>query len=172
MVFNKDMRLHTLRALGAVACVLSLSAACRSSAAAQDISRLLVVTDVKTGWFDNGVENGMNKLVPTLMLTLKNASNETIKLVQLNAVIRRVGETEEWGGAYTRAIGSEGLAPGASTKQIVLRSQLGYTGIESRNAMLKNKLFVDAHIQLFVKYGGANWVKLGEYPVARELLTQ
>ena len=165
------MRLHTLRTLIAIVCLLSLSA-CRSSAATEDISKLLAVTDVKTGWFDAGIENGMNKLVPTIMLTLKNVSKEKLNLVQLNAVIRRVGETEEWGGAYTRAIGSEGLAPGASTKEIVLRSNLGYTGIEPRNVMLKNSNFVDAHIQLFAKYGGANWVKLGEYPVARQLLVQ
>ena len=155
----------------ALACLVSLSA-CRSSAAPRDIGQLLTVTDVKTGWYDAGVENGMNKLVPTIMLTLKNVGHETVSLVQLNAVIRRVGETDEWGGAYTRAIGSEGLAAGASTKQIVLRSNLGYTGVEPRSVMLKNKNFVDTHIQLFAKYGGANWVKLGEYPVARELLTQ
>ena len=165
------MRLHTLRTLIAIVCLLSLSA-CRSSAATEDISKLLAVTDVKTGWFDAGIENGMNKLVPTIMLTLKNVSNEKVSLVQLNAVIRRVGEKDEWGGAYTRAIGSEGLPPGASTKQIALRSNLGYTGIEPRNVMLKNSNFVDAHIQLFAKYGGANWVKLGEYPVARQLLVQ
>jgi len=92
------MRLHTLRTLIAIVCLLSLSA-CRSSAATEDISKLLAVTDVKTGWFDAGIENGMNKLVPTIMLTLKNVSKEKLNLVQLNAVIRRVGETEEWGGA-------------------------------------------------------------------------
>jgi hypothetical protein len=110
--------------------------------------------------------------VPTLTIRLKNVSPQKVALVQLNAVIRRVGETEEWGGAYTRAIGSDGLAPGASTPPIVLRSNLGYTGVEPRNVMLKNSQFVDAHIQLFGKYGGANWAKLGEYPITRELLTQ
>jgi hypothetical protein len=159
------------KALAAVACLVSL-AACRSSAAGQDITKLLAVTDVKTGWFDAGIENGMNKLVPTIILTLKNTSTEKVTLVQVNAVIRRVGEKEEWGGAYTFAIGSEGLAPGASTKQIVLRSNLGYTSVEPRNVMLKHRQFVDAHIELFAKHGGTNWVKLGEYPVARELLTQ
>ena len=166
------MASRSLRGLVAViACLLSLSA-CRGSASSQNISKLLAVTDVKTGWFDAGIENGMNKLVPTIMLTLKNASNDRIALVQLNAVIHRVGEKEEWGGAYTMAIGSEGLAPGASTKRFVLRSNLGYTGVQPRNVMLQHKEFVDAYIQLFGKYGGAVWVKLGEYPVARELLTQ
>jgi hypothetical protein len=157
--------------LAALACLVTFSA-CRSSAANQDVSKLLAVTDVKTGWYDAGVENGMNKLVPTIMLTLKNVSRDAVSLVQLNAVIRRVGEPDEWGGAYLRAIGSEGLAPGASTKLIVLRSNLGYTGVEPRTVMLKNSHFVDTHIQLFAKYGGAEWAKLGEYPVARELLTQ
>jgi len=163
------MRLRWLSALGLLAVSLS---ACGGSRSNQDISKLLAVTDVKTGWFDAGIENGMNKLVPTIMLTLQNASHEKITQVQLNAVIRRIGEKEEWGGAYTRAIASEGLAPCASTKPIVLRSNLGYTGVEPRNVMLKNSNFVDAQIQLFAKYGGANWVKLGEYPVARVLLAQ
>jgi hypothetical protein len=158
--------------------VLALAVVCFSgcgssaSSSSQDITKLVAVSDIKTGWFDAGIENGMNKLVPTVTITLKNVSQQKVALVQLNAVIRRVGETEEWGGAYTRAIGSEGLAPGASTPPIVLKSALGYTGIEPRNVMLKNSQFVDAHIQLFAKYGGSSWAKLGEYPISRELLTQ
>src|SRR5262245_51138995 len=100
--------------------VLALSTlaapACRSSASGGDITKLVTPTDIKTGWYDAGIENGMNKLVPTLMLKLKNGSGGPVSQVQLNAVIHRVGETEEWGGAYIRAIGSEALAPGASTK--------------------------------------------------------
>jgi hypothetical protein len=147
---------------------------CSSAASpAQDVSKLLVATDVKTGWFDAGVENGMNKLVPAMVVTLKNVGQQNISLVQLNAVIRRVNEKDEWGGAYIRqAIGSAGLAPGASTPPLVLKSNLGYTGTEPRAVMLKNSQFVDAHIQLFAKQGGSSWAKLGEYPIARELLTQ
>jgi hypothetical protein len=167
-VSNKVMR----RSFLIVAALAALSACARSSPSTQDITKLVQVTDVKTGWFDAGIENGMNKLVPSLTVRLKNVSQQKVALVQLNAVIRRVGETEEWGGAYTRAIGSNGLEPGGSTPPIVLRSSLGYTGIEPRNVMLKNGQFVDAHIQLFAKYGGANWAKLAEYPISRELLTQ
>jgi hypothetical protein len=156
------------------ACLVSL-AGCRGSSTPTDITKLVALNDVKTGWFDAGVEKGLNKLVPTVELTLKNVSNETVSLVALNAVVRRIDENkvdEEWGGAYTMAIGSGGLAPGASTKAIALRSQLGYTGTETRALMLKNHQFVDVRVQLFVKYGGDQWVKLGEWPVARDLLTQ
>jgi hypothetical protein len=119
-----------------------------ASSSSQDITKLITVADVKTGWFDAGVENGMNKLVPTLTLTLKNSSQQKVALVQLNAVIRRVGETEEWGAPTP-----------ARSVRMVWRLALHfahrpevepqYTGIEPRNVMLKNSQFVDAHIQLF-----------------------
>ena len=136
------------------------------------ITELVEPVDVRTGWFDAGVENGMNKLLPTVTLTLKNVSSEPVANVQLNAVIRRVGETEEWGGAFQKVIGMDGIPPGGTTKPIVLRSNLGYTGIEPRSQMLKNSQFVDAHVQVFAKHGGDQWTKLGEWQIAREMLTQ
>jgi hypothetical protein len=139
----------------------------------EDVTELLAPVEVKTGWFDAGLENGKNKLVPTVILSLKNVSNEPVSSVQLNAVIRRVGDGEEWGGAFVnRAIGTDGLPPGASTKPIALRSSLGYTGTEPRAQMLKNSKFVDARVEVFAKHGGKPWAKIGEWPIARELLTQ
>jgi hypothetical protein len=152
--------------------LFALSAAACGGGSGLPINKLIQPVDVKTGWFDAGIEDGKNKLVPTVMLTLKNVSSEQVANVQLNAVIRRVGETDEWGGAYQKVIGNDGIAPGGSTKPIVLRSNLGYTGIEPRAQMLKNKLFVDAQVQLFAKHGGAQWTKLGEWQIARELLVQ
>ena len=149
-----------------------LSAVACGSGAQQPITKLVEPVNVKTGWFDAGVENGMNKLVPTAMLSLKNVSAEPVANVQLNAVIRRVGETEEWGGAFTKVVGTEGIPPGGQTKPIILRSNLGYTGIDPRAQMLKNRQFVDASVQVFAKHGGNQWVKLGEWPIARDLLTQ
>ena len=140
--------------------------------ASQPITSLVEPVDVRTGWFDAGVENGQNKLVPTITLTLKNVSQEPVANVQLNAVIRRVGETEEWGGAFQKVVGMEPIPPGGTTKPIVLRSNLGYTGTEPRAQMLKNSQFVDAHVQVFAKHGGNQWTKLGEWQIAREMLTQ
>ena len=151
--------------------ILIAAAACGSSPS-QPISKLVEPVDVRTGWFDAGVEDGKNKLVPTVMLTLKNVSSEPVANVQLNAVIRRVGETEEWGGAFQKVIGMEAVPPGGASKPIVLRSNLGYTGIEPRAQMLKNSQFVDAHVQVFAKHGGNQWTKLGEWQIAREMLTQ
>src|SRR6186713_1159095 len=128
---SKSSDVVSNRVMTRLACLFlamaALSGCAGSASSSQDVSKLLAVTEVKTGWFDAGLENGKNKLVPMLTITLKNVSQQNVALVQLNAVIRRVGEDEEWGGAYTRAIGSPGLAPGQSTPPIVLRSNLGYT---------------------------------------------
>ena len=157
------------RILLVIACVAAASC---SSGASEPITALVEPVEVRTGWFDAGVENGMNKLLPTITLTLKNVSREPVANVQLNAVIRRVGETEEWGGAFQKVVGMDAIPPGGSTKPIVLRSNLGYTGTEPRAQMLKNSQFVDAFVQVFAKHGGKQWTKLGEWKIAREMLTQ
>lgn len=164
------MRFTSLVTLVLALVLTSSTAACRGPAV--DIAKALQVAEMSTGWFDAGIENGKNKLVPTVTLTFKNASAAPVTTVQLNAIFRRIGETEEWGGAYVRLIGGEGLAPGASTTPIVLRSQLGYTGIEPRAQILQNHLFVDVYVQVFAKHGSAQWAKLGEWPVKRALAVQ
>lgn len=135
-----------------------------------DLTKGLEVEVVSTGWFDAGIVNGKNKLVPTISVRLKNSSDQTLSTLQLNAVFRRAGEKDEWGSRFLPVVGSEGLQPGATTGASVLKSQLGYTGTESRLDMLKNSLFVDASVELFAKYGAVQWVKIGEYPIARQLI--
>ena len=68
---------------GAVVC----SAACGP---AVDLTKGLQVTVVNTGWFDVGIVNGQNKLVPTVSFTLKNASEQKLVSLQVNALFRRV----------------------------------------------------------------------------------
>ena len=158
----------------ASACLLLLlafvSAGCGPTV---DLTKGLQVTVVSTGWFDLGIVNGQTKLVPTVSFTLKNVSDQKLVTLQINALFRRAGENDEWGSAFLTAIGSEGLAPGASTPPLTAKSQLGYTGSDQTRAeMLANTHFVDARVQLFAKYGPTQWVKVGEFPIVRELLTK
>jgi hypothetical protein len=150
--------------------VAALAVSCRSPQI--DLGQALEVTDVTTGWFDAGVVDNKNKLVPSISFRLKNKDSTIPGSVQLNAVFRRIGEGEEWGSAFIRAVGSNGLAAGASTDPIVLRSTLGYTSTDPRAQMLSSRYFVDAQVQLFAKYGSAQWAKLGDYKIQRLLLTK
>lgn len=137
-----------------------------------DVTRALAITDVRTGWFDAGINNGQNKLVPSVAFTLRNVDEGVVGGVQINAIFKRVGENDGWGEHYVQAIDRDGIQPGAASKEIVLRSNLGYTGTESRVQMLRHAQFVDARVEIFGKQGRGGWVKIGEYNIERQLLTE
>jgi hypothetical protein len=134
---------------------------------------VLEPVDVTTGWYDAGIlEDGKNKLVPSVSLKLRNKSGEPIDGVQINAIFRRVNEQEMWGEHYGWAVQREELAPGQATQEIVLRSALGYTGEQPRMQILQHKDFTDAKVEIYLKKGSQVWAKLGEFPIERQLLTQ
>ena len=138
----------------------------------REVENDLRIVDVHTGWYDIGVlPGGVNKLVPSVSFELENISERDIASVQLNAVFRRNGEDIAWGEHFVRAIDTDGLAAGATTESIVLRSTLGYTGPQSRLRMLRNQQFVDAKVEVFGKHGSRTWVKMAEFPIERQLLT-
>jgi hypothetical protein len=138
-----------------------------------DPTTALVPTEVVTGWYDAGiVEGNLNKLVPSISLKLKNASDSPVRSVQINAIFKRVNEVEMWGEHYGWAVQRQPLAPGGTTEDLVLRSGLGYTGEQPRLQMLQNKEFVDAKVEIFLKQGSRVWAKLAEFPIERQLLTQ
>jgi hypothetical protein len=163
------MPLMTMRLL---LCVLSatLVAGCERS---REIERELQVLDVETGWFDAGiVAGGLNKLVPTATLRLQNVSDREISSVQLNAIFRRVGTEESWGEHFFYGIDRNGLEAGATGEPLVIRSNLGYTGEQPRLQMLQNVDFVDVRMELYGKHGSRTWVKLGEFDIERQLITE
>ena len=139
----------------------------------REVEKDLKIVGVHTGWYDTGgLPGGVNKLVPSISLELENVSDRDIASVQLNAVFRRIGEDYSWGEHYVRGIDADGLAAGSRTESIVLRSTLGYTGPETRDQMLRNKEFVDAKVEVFGKHGRRMWVKMAEFSIERELLTE
>ena len=163
-MYNRGMMRRTVVCVAA----LALLTGCVRS---RDVQTDLKLVDVRTGWYDAGIVQGQNKLVPSISLKIRNVSSEDISNVQVNAIFRRIGEQEAWGEHFVRAIDSNGLKAGATGGDIVLRSNLGYTSETSRADMLKNSQFVDARVEIFGKHGSRTWAKMGEFPVERKLLT-
>jgi hypothetical protein len=138
-----------------------------------DLTKGLEVAVVNSGWYDLGIVNGQSKLVPTIVFTLRNTSDQKLVTLQINALFRRVTENTEWGSGFLTVAGSQGLAPGATSDPVTIKSQLGYTGSDqSRQEMLQNSQFVDAKVELFAKYGSTQWVKVGAFPITRQLMTK
>ena len=134
---------------------------------------VLEPVDVTTGWHDLGIlQDGKNKIVPSVQLKLRNKSDQPIDGVQINAIFRRVGEQEMWGEHYGWAVRKDALAPGATTGVLVMRSALGYTGEQARIQIMQHKDFIDAKVEIYLKKGSQTWAKLGDFPIERQLLTQ
>jgi hypothetical protein len=160
--------MRTQALLGCLLLVALVLGGCRS----REVEKDLRITDVSTGWYDAGIVNGQNKLVPSVSFRIENISQEPIDGVQINAVFRRVNEPEAWGDRLIRGVGDEGLDPGATGRTLVVRSERGYTGDEPRLQMLENSQFVDAKVELFGKHGSRTWVKMAEFQIDRELITE
>ena len=137
-----------------------------------DLTKGLEIVDASTGWYDAGPVNGQNKLVPSISFKLKNISGQPLVALQINAVFRRVSDKDEWGSAFMAVTRSNGLPPGATSQPITINSQLGYTGTDPRAQMLQNSQFVDAKVDLFAKYASLQWVRIGEHPIERRLITR
>ena len=138
-----------------------------------DLTRELKVESVSTGWYEaTGTDSSQIKLVPALSFRLKNISAQKLGTLQVNAVFKRIDQDHEWATGFLTAAGSAGLAPGAVTNVLFVSSPLGYTGTESRFDLLKNSHFVDAKVEMFAKYAATEWVPVGEYAIARQLIDQ
>jgi len=161
------------RIAGLLVCVAAglfavvLSAGCRRTVDVESALRLEAVT---TGWADAGPVGTNNKLVPVVSFTVKNATDQTLAPVHVNAVFRRVGEAAEWSNSMVIAAGSSGLAPAAQTGRLVIKGDVGYTGSDPQWDLLKNSQFVDATVDLFARYGSRQWAPVGEYRIARQIV--
>ena len=156
------------------ACLAALLLAASSAACAPDVdlTKGLQIVDVSTGWFDAGIVNGQNKLVPAMSFKLKNVSNQKLSVIQVNVLFKQVNNPAEWGSGFITVVGSKGLEPGATTEKLMVKSNLGYTGSDqTRQEMLQNSHFIDARAEFSAKYGSVQWARLAEFPITRTLIT-
>lgn len=159
----------------AVALVLVAMAATlpsRCGRAEPDVKVAIELIDVVTGWYDAGVVNGQNKLVPMISFRIRNKADRPISGVDLNAVFRLINDPEELGAQLVRGIDRSGLPPQGVAGPFVMRSHLGYTGEQARVQMLQHSQFKDAQVEIFAKHGSGLPTKLAEYKIARQLLTR
>jgi len=149
------------------AAALAGAASCGASGTVQQ----LTFTDVTSGYHDEGVVNGENKIVPEISFRLKNTGGEPVGSVQLNVHFRAEGADGNMDEMLTRATDSGGLAPQQSSAVITVRSKVGYTSQQARAEMLRNSQFRDVHVRVFAKSGSSQWAQIGEFTVDRKLIT-
>src|SRR4051812_5350992 len=123
-----------------------------------DLKQALQVTDVSSGWFDAGIQNGKNKLVPSVTFKLKKNSDVKLSSVSLNLTFKFPGSEDHAEDVYVQSVPFEG----DETKPIVVRTQWGYTGDppQTRAEILKHSQFRDIEAQIFAKQSSSQWVEL------------
>ena len=150
-----------------LAAAIMLLVACAGS---PDLKQSLQVTDVATGWFDAGVVDGKNKLVPSVTFSLRNTSDATIDTAALNVVFKNLATGEEHDSIFVQRVDFENK----QTRPITIRSQTGHTGDppQTRAEMLKHSNFQDMEVVLFIRQSSSQWVELHKARVERQLLTR
>lgn len=154
-----------------LAAVLVLAAVVTACGPAGTVQQL-VFADVGTGYHDEGIVNGENKIVPQISFRLQNTGAEPVGTVQLNVHFRVDGADGNMDEVLVRVPGDNEIAPQATTDVITVRSKVGYTSLAPRAEMLQNSQFRDVSVRVFAKGGSSQWAQIGEFTVDRTLIFQ
>jgi hypothetical protein len=153
--------------------VLSVAIACSRSV---DVKQALEVTDTSSGWFDAGIVDGKNKIVPSVTFTLRKKPDVDLSAIALNIAFRYVpppgsNVEEPWEDVFVQRAEFKN---GNETDPLVVRLPNGYTGEppQSRLEMLKNSQFRDVRARIFAKYSSSQWVEIGTVDVQRQLIVR
>ncbi len=156
----------TLFVCGLLAAALS----CGACGKPVDLKQAVQVTDVSSGWFDAGVQNGKNKLVPSVTFKLRKNADVNLTSISLNLTFIFTDSQEHADDVYVQSVPFQGV----ETAPIVVRSKWGYTGDppQTRAQMLQNSHFRDMEVQIFAKQSSSQWIELQRVKIARQLLTE
>jgi hypothetical protein len=156
----------TLLAFGLLAAAAS-SAVCTKSV---DLKQSVQAVDVSSGWFDAGIQEGKNKLVPSVTFRLRKNPDADVSSLSLNLVFIAEADQEHFDDVFVQRVPFKGN----ETDPIIVRSKFGYTGDppQSRAEMLKNSQFRDMNVQIFAKQSSSQWVELHRLKIPRQLLTR
>ena len=165
--FGVPVMLIALAASGAVA------ASCNRSV---DIKDEIEVVDTSSGWYDAGIVEGKNKIVPSVTFRLKRKGAADVAGVALNVVFRHPAPAganleEDWDEVFIQRADFRGAD---QTEALTVRTEKGYTGDppQSRLEMLKNSHFRDVRARIYAKYSSSQWVEIGAVDVQRQLLVR
>src|SRR5262245_37508769 len=90
----------------AVGVALAISPGCGRSVDLKTLSP----TDVLTGWYDDGLKDGLNHLVPSISFRLRNGGSVPANEVGLTVSFWREGEDGEWDSLEVPGIGRTAVA--------------------------------------------------------------
>jgi hypothetical protein len=137
----------------------------------QQIKASLEIVDVNTSWTMKEYRQWPNPkltLVPTVTFKIKNNSAETLRYINANAIFKELNAVENLGDCFKAVVRGDGLAPGATTELITLKSNFGVAGT-NLEAFKINPEWRTYYVKLFIQMGGPRHVPMGQYRVSRQI---
>ena len=165
--------------LGATLLLTLALAAASSCSEAVDFKKSLEVTDVSGGWFDAGIVDGKNKLVPSVSFRIRKPANVRLRSISLNIHFKKIVDPSKPGlGGESEAdevfLQTVEFSDGAQTALLPVRSPTGVTGDapQTRAEMLQHSQFQDMRARVFAKESSTTWVELLTFDIPRVVLTK
>jgi hypothetical protein len=157
--------LHSCRWSLAIGLALVISTSC---GARVDLSAL-EVTDTFTGWYDNGIKDGKNHLVPSVNFRLKNNGSAPASYVQLTVSFWFKGADGEYDAREVTGISGTPVPPGGLSEPILVRASFGYTLEQPRADLFTHSQFRDVTARVIAKRDG-RLVRIAEVDIDRRLI--
>jgi hypothetical protein len=164
----------------ASAATLALLASSAGCSKPVDLKQALQVTDVTSGYFDVGVVDGKNKLVPSISFKLKKSVDDSLRPLSVNVSFKQLPQAgtavppgspaeSDWDEVFLQSVPFEGN----QTALLTFKAKNGYTGDppQTRADMLKNRYFQDVRVHVFAKHSASQWVEIATLELPRQLLT-
>jgi hypothetical protein len=153
--------------------ILLLSLAVAGCGGTVNVKEAFIVSDLSGGWFDAGITEGKNRLVPSVTFRIQKKTNEDVSSPSLNILFKRLvgGKEEEFEDVFMQRVE---FTQGNSTDLLTVRPKAGYAGEgqQSRADMLNNSHFEDVRAIIFAKQSSSNWIELARFDLPRQLLTK
>jgi hypothetical protein len=169
-----------MRILASVA-ILALLAPASGCSAPVDLKQALQITDVTAGYFDAGIVDGKNKLVPSVTFRLKKSVENSLRPLSVNVSFKQLPPAgtavapgspaeSDWDEVFIQSVPFESN----QSAPLTFKAKNGYTGDppQSRAEMLKNRHFQDVRVRVFAKHSASQWVEIGTLDIPRQLLAQ
>ena len=138
-----------------------------------DFKQALQVVDVSGGWYDFGIVDGKNKLVPSLSLRIRKAPDVRLRSIALNVHFKWASGSDEKepGEVFLQNVE---FTEGNQTALLQIRPDYGFTADapQTRAEMLGHSQFRDARAVVFAKQSSTTWVELLTYDIPRVLITK
>jgi hypothetical protein len=156
--------------------LIALAAAGASCSRSADIKEAIEVVETTSGWYDAGVVDGKNKIVPSVTFRLKKKGAADVAGVALNVVFRHpappgANVEEDWDEVFLQRVEFGGAD---QTEPLTVRTEKGYTGDppQSRLDILRHSEFRDVRARIYAKFSASQWVEIGTVDVQRQLLVR